>query len=210
MVVAERVGYAATKRTFDLIAGSLLLMLATPFILMLAIAIRIDSPGPAVFSQERIGRGGRRFVFHKFRTMWIDARERLPELYTYRFTADEIERMYFKHADDPRLTRFGRVLRRTSLDELPNLINVVKGDMSLVGPRPEIPEMVTYYHDDQLQKFWVKPGVTGLAQINGRNILRFQQTIAFDLEYVAGRSLLLDLKILAKTPLVVFRMWGAL
>ena len=115
------------------------------------------------------------------------AAQRFPHLYAYDYSDDELPTLYFKLADDPRLTRFGRHLRRTSLDELPNFINMLKGEMTLVGPRPEIPQMVRYYQPDQLAKFSVHPGLTGLAQMSGRNILRFEQTIALDLEYV-GRA----------------------
>jgi lipopolysaccharide/colanic/teichoic acid biosynthesis glycosyltransferase len=202
--------YRLMQRARDLVGGVALLVLTLPLQAAIAALVAADSPGPVIFRQLRVGEGGRLFVFYKFRTMYSDARERFPELYAYEYTADQVDTMTFKLPFDPRLTRVGRHLRRTSLDELPNLINVVRGEMSLVGPRPEIPEMVPYYRADQLAKFSVKPGLTGLAQVSGRNILRFQQTIAADLEYVQTRSLRLDLRLLAKTALVVLLRAGAL
>ena len=206
----ESVWYTAVKRTLDLLLASVLLVLSVPIMLVLALIIRLDSRGPALYRQERVGKDGRIFRFFKFRTMHRDARIRFADLYRYDYSADEVRQMYFKLADDPRVTRFGKRLRRTSLDELPNLINVLLGQMSLVGPRPEIPEMVRHYGPDQMVKFSVKPGLTGLAQIRGRNKLRFQETIAHDIEYVRRRTLRHDLGILGRTPLVVIRMIGAL
>jgi lipopolysaccharide/colanic/teichoic acid biosynthesis glycosyltransferase len=177
--------------------------------LILAIIIRLDSPGPIIFRQYRLGENGQPFRFYKFRTMWVDARERHPELYAYRYSDTQIRSMYFKVLDDPRLTRFGAHLRKTSLDELPNLLNVVLGDMTLVGPRPELPEMLAYYTQQQLMKFSVKPGVTGLAQVTGRAVLRFQETIASDLEYCARRSLRFDFLILCRTVTTIIQRVGA-
>lgn len=203
-------GYSVVKRAVDVAIAIPVLLLSLPMIGILALIIKLDSKGPAIFRQTRLGKDGKPFQFYKFRTMLTDARERYPELYSYQYESREIEEMYFKLPWDPRLSRFGRHLRRTSLDELPNLINVVLGDMSLVGPRPEIPEMLPYYRPEQLAKFRVKPGLTGMAQVNGRNILRFQETITYDLEYVRRRSVGFDLRILLRTPLVVIRMLGAL
>jgi lipopolysaccharide/colanic/teichoic acid biosynthesis glycosyltransferase len=197
------------RRLLDLVLGTITLVLAAPFIIAIAIAIRIDSPGPAVFRQVRVGRGGREFRFYKFRTMKVNARELYPELYRYRYDEQQIQSMCFKYIHDPRLTRVGAVLRRISLDELPNLWNVLRGDITLVGPRPEIPEMLPYYTNEQLRKFSVKPGVTGLAQVRGRGLLTFQDTIQQDLAYVDSRSWKLDLKILAATVLEVVRLRGA-
>lgn len=141
--------------------------------------------------------------------MHVDSRERCPELYAYQYTPNEIRTLYFKTPDDPRHTRFGGWLRRTSLDELPNFINVLLGQMTLVGPRPEIPEMWRYYSDDQRLKFAVKPGVTGTAQINGRGLLSFQKTIALDCRYVRERSIVGDLKIIAQTMVAAVAGQGA-
>ncbi|MCZ7527863.1 MAG: sugar transferase [Acidimicrobiia bacterium] len=206
----ETRAHRLVMRVLDIVVSLTVLVVASPLILAIAAVIVLDSRGPAVFRQVRIGRDGRLFHFYKFRTMYADAAERFPHLYAYDHSDDELPTLYFKLADDPRLTRFGRYLRRTSLDELPNFVNVLKGEMTLVGPRPEIPQMVRYYQPHELVKFAVKPGVTGLAQISGRNILRFQETIAHDLEYVRARSLRFDLSVLRRTPGTVVRMIGAL
>jgi len=189
--------------------GLLLLLLFFPLILLILFLITIDSPGKVIFSQTRVGKDGRCFTFYKFRTMWKDAYKKFPELYMYDYTESEIESMKFKIADDPRITKFGYYLRMTSLDELPNLINVVKGDMNLVGPRPEIPEMIKYYKPWQLEKFSVKPGITGLAQVNGRGFLTFQKTIEYDLIYIKKKNLLMDIHIFWKTLVVVIKSIGA-
>lgn len=221
-------------RTTHIILALIALILTFPIMLLIAIVIKIDSPGPILFKQTRIGKnqrgnghrtstnnvrfcrenrkrdlGGRPFVFYKFRTMYVDARERFPELYRYEYSPEEIESLYFKVAIDPRLTRFGRHLRKTTLDELPNLINVLKGDMSLVGPRPEIPEMLKYYQGEQRKKFQVKPGVTGLSQVRGRGLLEFRETQKLDVEYIEKKTLWLDFKIIMRTFKVTFLRIGA-
>ena len=191
--------YYVVKRAVDIVISALALLLDLPLMLVIAVIIRLNSPGPALFRQCRVGKDGRLFTFYKFRTMWVDARERFPELYAYQYSEHEIGTMYFKQPEDPRLTPFGRWLRTTSLDELPNFINVLLGQMTLVGPRPEIPQMLPYYSEAQLTKFAVTPGLTGLAQISGRAILRFQETITADLEYCRQRSLRFDLWIFLMT-----------
>jgi lipopolysaccharide/colanic/teichoic acid biosynthesis glycosyltransferase len=201
--------YYGLKRALDLLMGGLAFVLSLPVMLVLAVIVRLDSPGPIVFRQRRVGEGGQLFTFYKFRTMWVDARERFPHLYAYQYSDEEIRTMYFKVLDDPRLTRFGRHLRKTSLDELPNLLNVLRGDMSLVGPRPELPEMVRYYTGAQTMKFAVRPGVTGLAQVTGRAVLPFQEAISADLTYCRERSLSLDLQILVRTAKTVALRVGA-
>lgn len=206
---SRSLGYDIAKRFMDILVGSIALVLAFPLMLLLGAIIRLDSPGSPVFRQSRIGLRGREFTFYKFRTMYADARQRFPDLYDYNYQAEDIPTLYFKLAYDQRCTRVGKRLRRTSLDELPNLINVVLGDMSLVGPRPEIPQMLPFYGPEQYCKFAVKPGLTGLAQTGGRNILRFVDTNAKDVEYVHRRSPALDLKILLATVWVVVLMLGA-
>ena len=201
--------YHVVKRGLDVVVSLVALIAAAPLIAVLAAVISLDSPGPAIFRQRRVGRNGRVFEFYKFRTMLVDARERYPELYAYDYSPRELGSMCFKLPHDPRSTRVGRWLRRTSLDELPNLVNVLRGDMTLVGPRPEIPEMLPYYEPHQYCKFAVKPGLTGLAQISGRNILRFVETNAKDVEYVQRRSLGFDLWILVRTTWCVALMIGA-
>lgn len=209
VVLARRPLYDVVKRGLDVAAAVVGLLLFLPIIAALATIIRIDSAGPAIFRQQRIGGGRRLFTFYKFRTMYVDARERFPELYAYSYTEEEWRALYYKLPDDPRLTRFGRWLRKTTLDELPNLFNVLRGDMSLVGPRPELPEYVRYYTPEQLVKFTVKSGVTGLAQVSGRGMLPVQEQIAFDLEYVSRSSFRFDFVLLLRTMKMVALRVGA-
>lgn len=201
--------YAVLARVLSVIVALVALVVTLPVFLVLLVIIRLDSPGPAIFRQERLGVHASRFRFYKFRTMYIDARERFPELYAYRYESSQLEQLRFKVKDDPRLTRVGAWLRRTSLDELPNLLNVLKGNMNLVGPRPELPEMLQYYRPEQMAKWSVRPGVTGLAQVCGRAFLRFQETIDYDLEYVRRRSMLFDVYILWRTVRQVLLGVGA-
>lgn len=197
-------------RAFEIVVALIGLVLAAPIMLIIAVAIRLDSPGPALFRQHRLGVGARPFRFYKFRTMHVDARERFPELYAYRYSESELGELRFKVDSDPRVTRLGGWLRRVSLDELPNLLNVLTGDMALVGPRPEIPEMLPHYKGPRmLRKFTVRPGVTGLAQTSGRGRLKFLDTVALDVQYVDERSWRVDLAILARTVKMVLMRDGA-
>jgi lipopolysaccharide/colanic/teichoic acid biosynthesis glycosyltransferase len=201
--------YAVAKRALDVIGACLLLIVALPVMAVLAIIIKIDSPGPALFRQDRVTLGGRHFRFYKFRTMYVDAKERFPDLYAYRFTDSSFDDAFYKLADDPRNTRFGAWLRRTTLDELPNLFNVVLGDLSLVGPRPELPELVRFYRPEELACFFTKAGLTGLAQVAGRSLLTVRERLTLDLRYVSHQTLLLDLRILWRTVIVVVARKGA-
>lgn len=201
--------YEATVRALDIAVAIALLLLTIPILFVVALLIKLDSPGPAIFRQVRVGKNGRLFTFYKFRTMHVDARERYAHLYRYNYTPEEFLKYRFKNEQDPRLTPFGRRLRRTTLDELPNLYNVLKGDMSLVGPRPEIPEMARLYQPYQTKKFLVKPGVTGLAQVNGRGLLTIQDTLRYDLDYVDNRGWKTDLAIVLKTIKVTALRTGA-
>lgn len=189
--------------------GILFLLLYSPLIVLIAIWIKFDSTGKIIFSQSRVGQNRKVFTFYKFRTMWEDADKKFPELYKYEFSNSEIKNMKFKVENDPRVTKAGRYLRKTSLDELPNLINVLKGDMNFIGPRPEIPEMIKYYLPWQMYKFSIKPGITGLAQINGRGLLTFQETIDYDVMYVNKKNFFLDFYIFWKTTAVVLKSLGA-
>ena len=189
--------------------GLFFLILYSPLILLIAIWIKIDSPGRVIFSQIRIGKNGKPFTFYKFRTMWQDAGEKYPELYKYEYSETEIMKVKFKIPNDPRITRAGSFLRMISLDELPNLINVLKGDMNFVGPRPEIPEMIKYYNSHQLKRFTVKPGITGLAQVSGRGLLSVQKMIQYDLLYVKKKTICLDVYLFWKTIFVVVKAFGA-
>jgi lipopolysaccharide/colanic/teichoic acid biosynthesis glycosyltransferase len=184
----------APKRAFDLIVTVLSLPLVLPVAALCAVAIAIDSPGPIVFTQARTGRDGRRFPMYKFRTMVRDAEALKPSLRHLNILPPPD----FKIPNDPRITRVGRFLRRTSLDELPQLINVVRGEMSLVGPRPTSFAASTYdlWHTERLD---VAPGVTGLWQVTARNGSTFDERLRLDIAYVRNRSLLLDLKILWRT-----------
>lgn len=195
----------AVKRLVDVLLASLGLIAALPVWLVIATAVKLDSPGPAIFVQERVGRDGRRFRFFKFRSMYIDAEHRLAEFQL----ANEVEGPVFKMRNDPRVSRVGGFLRRTSLDELPQLINVLKGDMSLVGPRPPLPNEVAQYRPSDLVRLSVKPGLTCLWQINGRSNVSFDEWMEYDREYVRNMSLWLDLSILARTVGAVLSMRGA-
>lgn len=195
----RRTGVGGPQRAVEILIASIVLVLTLPVMLAIAIVIRLGSPGPVLFFQPRVGRGGRLFRFVKFRTLYADARERWPELYAYRYSDDELAKLKFKVPDDPRVTREGAWLRKSTLDELPNFWNVLTGDMALVGPRPEIPEMLPYYRGEMLEKFTVRPGITGLAQISGRGRLGFHETVALDVEYVRERSILVDLKVVVLT-----------
>jgi lipopolysaccharide/colanic/teichoic acid biosynthesis glycosyltransferase len=182
-------------RTFSLVA----LVILSPLLVLIAIAVRLDSKGPALFKQKRIGLCGKPFIIYKFRGMHVDARERFPQLYNYKYSEEEISRLYFHFPNDPRVTRIGRILRRTSLDELPNFLNVALGHMSLVGPRPEIPDLVIYYGEAKDIILSVKPGITSLAKLMGRDALDFRETLVLEAKYVRMRSPLIDLKILIGT-----------
>jgi lipopolysaccharide/colanic/teichoic acid biosynthesis glycosyltransferase len=196
-------------RIFEIAVSSAILVLTLPVTIILAVLIRIDSPGPALFWQTRVGRKGRPFQFVKFRTLYADGRERFPELYAYHYDAETINKMSFKNENDPRVTRVGRWVRKTSLDELPNFWCVLKGEMALVGPRPEIPEMIRCYSERGMLRFNVRPGVTGLAEVSGRAKLTFRETEEYDVQYALGRSFGLDLQILIRTVAVVLRRDGA-
>jgi lipopolysaccharide/colanic/teichoic acid biosynthesis glycosyltransferase len=199
-------GGEGVPRWFDLIAATLGWVVLAPLLALIGLIIRFDAPGPALFRQVRIGRCGRPFVVYKFRTMRVsDASASIS-------AADEIdfERFVFTPArPDPRITAIGRALRQTSLDELPQLLNVIRGDMALIGPRPEIPELVRVYPPEFHQRHAVRPGVTGLAQVSGRSDLTYAKTIRYDLAYVRRRSPRHDLAILARTVGAVLLGTGA-
>ena len=197
------------RRAFEVLAAIIALGISLPIMLLIAVIIRLDSPGPAMFRQRRVGLNGRLFWFYKFRTLYADSKERFPALYAYDYSPDEVETLQFKVETDPRVTRVGHWLRKSTLDELPNFWNLLKGDIAIVGPRPEIPEMLKYYTPAQLLKFSVRPGITGLAQTHGRGNLAFQQTIAWDLEYVRRKSLWLDVKIVFRTIKLWLTLDGA-
>ncbi len=194
------------KRALDVAGAAAGLILLAPLMLLIALAIKLTSPGPVFFVQERVGLHGRRFRMYKFRSMVADAEERLAEV----LHLNEMSGPVFKIADDPRVTRVGRFLRRTSLDELPQLWNVLKGDMSLVGPRPPLPREVRCYDEASRRRLSVRPGLTCFWQVNGRNkIARFEDWVELDLQYIRQWSLGLDVAILAKTIPTVLKMNGS-
>jgi len=194
-----------TKRAIDVVAALLLLLVLSPVLALIALIIKIDSRGPVIFRQTRCGKDGKLFTFYKFRGMVADAEARQAEF----DHLNEAQGPIFKMKHDPRVTRVGRVLRRTSLDELPQLWNVLRGEMSLVGPRPPLPSEVAKYEPWHHSRLAVKPGLTGLWQVSGRSLLGFDQMVRLDIAYIARWSLLLDLRILLKTVLTVLFMDGA-
>ena len=177
------------RRAIDIVVGGVMLVLAAPFIALAMLAIRIESRGRAIYRQRRVGRDGRPFDLLKLRTM-VDG-------------AEGIGAGLAVNENDPRITRVGALLRRTSLDELPNLLNVVRGEMSLIGPRPTIPVQVAQYTERQRGRLAVKPGITGWAQVNGRSALPWSERIELDLHYIEHRTLMLDLRILWRTIAIV-------
>jgi exopolysaccharide biosynthesis polyprenyl glycosylphosphotransferase len=194
-----------TKRLFDLMVTFPLIILATPIYALIAIAIKLDSPGPVFYHSQRVGENGRTFQMFKFRSMILDADKKLLQVTKY----DKKGRMIHKNPNDPRVTRVGKLLRRTSLDELPQLINILKGDMSLVGPRPELPALVEKYEPWQRKRFSVPQGLTGWWQVNGRSDKPMHLHTEEDLYYIQHYSIWLDLQILLKTVWVVLRRKGA-
>lgn len=198
----------AIKRALDVTFAAIALLLVAPLLVFIAIAIRIDSPGPVLFGQLRVGVGGRPFRMWKFRTMVPEAEQLKPALAALNESGDP---RLFKIAYDPRVTRFGRWLRRTSLDELPQLLNVIRGEMSLVGPRPFFPEDVAHYEPHHMERLSVLPGITGLWQVSGRSDVRdFESVVNLDREYIRRWSLRLDFEILLRTIPAVLRRDGAM
>jgi len=180
------------KYILDRIAALVLVVLLLPLLLLIYIAVKIDSKGHGIFIQERVGLGGKTFKIYKFRTMKVNA-------------ANMGSGIIIDGENDPRITRVGKILRRLSLDELPQLINIIKGEMSFIGPRPTLKYQVDKYSEHQMRRLSVKPGITGWAQVNGRNSIPWSKRIEYDIWYVNNYSLLLDLKILLKTLRVLFK-----
>lgn len=196
----ERVLYSMCKRAQDVVLSLIGLILLSPLFLFLAILIKIeDFSGPVFFSQTRVGKNGKEFKMYKFRSMVPNAEQKLSEL----IHQSDVQGAMFKMKHDPRITKVGRVIRKTSLDELPQLVNVLRGEMSLVGPRPPLPREVSEYTSYDMQRLLVVPGCTGLWQVSGRNHVGFQEMVELDLQYIRERSFLKDLKILLKTVKVL-------
>jgi len=193
------------KRAFDVAVGAVALLVMSPVMLIAAIAIRLDTPGPVIFYQKRVGKWGKPFDCYKFRSMYVDAEARKAEL----SSLNEADQVVFKIKHDPRITRVGYLLRKLSIDELPQLINVLKGDMSLVGPRPPVPYEVSQYSYEHLQRLDAVPGITGLQQVSGRSDLSFRRWIELDLQYINEQSLWRDIGILIRTIPAVISGKGA-
>jgi lipopolysaccharide/colanic/teichoic acid biosynthesis glycosyltransferase len=201
--------YVVAKRVFDVVFALIVLLATAPLIALAALAIRLDSPGPAFFHQLRLGRNGRPFYLLKLRGMYVDAADRHPELYDYAAeTRETCSALYFHRGRDPRVTRVGRLLRKYSIDELPNFWNVLRGEMSVVGPRPEMPELTHLYGGDLNRFLSVKPGVTSPAKARGRDALSFSETLSLELAYVETRSFSLDLRTIWWTAKGVIRGSG--
>lgn len=198
-------GYLIAKRLIDIVFSGLALAFLAPLLLAIAVAIRLDSRGPAIYRQTRVGKDGRQFTFYKFRSMFSDAERRRQEVEHL----NEVSGPVFKVRNDPRITRVGRILRRLSLDELPQFFNVLKGDMSLVGPRPPLPAEVLSYEPWHLRRLSVTPGITCFWQVSGRSKICFDDWVRMDLHYMATRSLWLDFTIILRTIPAVFSGDGA-
>ncbi len=193
------------KRVLDVSVSGLGIALSFPLACLIALVTKLDSPGPVLFRQVRVGQGGKPFVFYKFRSMYVGA-EGIKRDYLH---LNEMDGPVFKLFNDPRITRVGRLLRKSSLDELPQLYNVFIGDMSLVGPRPPVPEEVRLYKPWQMRRLAVKPGITCLWQVSGRSCIGFDEWMRLDIQYIQTRSFLLDLRILAMTIPAVLSGRGA-
>jgi exopolysaccharide biosynthesis polyprenyl glycosylphosphotransferase len=203
------------KRAFDVTAVATGLLILSPLLLLIAVVIMLDSSGPVIYKQERIGENGRLFTMLKFRSMRVDADPKVHKAHIARLIKENLdpkqlgENGSLKLEDDPRITRVGRTLRKSSLDELPQLFNVLRGEMSLVGPRPSLPYEVELFQDWHKRRFEVPPGITGLWQVKGRNLVSFDEMVRMDLEYIEKQSIWLDLSILFQTPWVVITAKGA-
>ncbi|MEI2366465.1 sugar transferase [Niallia circulans] len=193
--------YLVMKRAVDIIGSFCGLIVLSILFVIIALLIKLEDPkGKVFFKQLRVGKDGKEFYMYKFRSMASDAEERLKEL----LALNEVSGAMFKMRDDPRVTKIGKFIRKTSIDELPQLFNVFKGDMSLVGPRPPLPREVVEYTTYDKQRLLVVPGCTGLWQVSGRSNVGFKEMVQLDLKYIQERSILLDIKILLKTCLVLF------
>ena len=205
VVLNDTPAYIAGKRLFDLAVGLLVFVFVIPIVPLIALMIKLDSPGPVFYRQDRIGRGGRPFRFYKFRSMYREADRRRTELESRNEQAGPV----FKIKADPRITPVGQFLRRSSVDEIPQIINVLRGEMSIVGPRPPLPVEVARYQPWHRRRLDVKPGITCLWQIAGRSQIGFDEWMRLDMEYLRTRSLRTDLAIFLKTLPAVMARRGA-
>ena len=193
------------KRLFDILLSFIGIVILIPVYIVIAIAIKLDSKGPIIFKQIRVGKNGKKFTIYKFRTMIASAESKRK----LQMDPKNMDKFIFQSKSDNRITRVGKFLRNSSLDEIPQLFNVLLGNMSLVGPRPEIPEVVEYYPKEYYQRLLVLPGITGLAQISGRGEIELGRTIFYDLTYINNFSIGFDIKILINTVFKVFKKEGA-
>ncbi|MCI6691153.1 MAG: sugar transferase [Clostridium sp.] len=196
----NRIIYNLSKKIIDFSLSAVALVILSPLLLIVAILIKLESKGPVIFSQKRVGLNGKEFKMYKFRSMVVNAEELKEKL----AKQNEMSGPMFKMKDDPRVTKIGKFIRKTSIDELPQLINILKGDMSLVGPRPSLPKEVAEFEPWMLERLNVKPGLTCYWQVSGRNNIDFIEWMKLDLKYVKDRSFLLDLKLIIKTFSVLF------
>ncbi len=215
LVLPRRPLYRIAKRLLDIVVSAIVLVILAPVFLACAIAVRRSSPGPIIFRQERVGLRGQRFTFLKFRSMYHNADPALHRNYVTAFIKGEAaqqadgSKQVYKLVDDPRITPVGRLLRRTSLDEIPQFWSVLRGQMSLVGPRPPIPYEVEQYRPDQLVRLAVKPGLTGVWQVSGRSSTTFDEMVALDLAYIHNQSFWFDIAIMLKTIPAILSTRGA-
>ncbi len=191
----NRAGYYFFKRTMDVICSLLALIVLSPIFLVVAILIRLEAKGNCIFSQERVGQYGEKFKMYKFRSMVANAEEIKHTL----FNKNEMSGPMFKMKEDPRVTKVGKFIRKTSIDELPQLVNVLKGEMSLVGPRPSLPKEVMKFEDWMMERLSVKPGLTCYWQVSGRSDIGFEEWMKLDVKYVRERSTLVDIRLIFKT-----------
>ena len=192
--------YEVIKRIIDIVASFTGLILLSPLILIVSMLIKLESKGEVIFKQKRVGLNGKEFYMYKFRSMVINAEELKEQLESQ----NEMSGPMFKIKDDPRITKVGKFIRKTSIDELPQLINVIKGDMSLVGPRPSLPKEVKKFEQWMMERLEVKPGLTCIWQISGRNNIDFEDWMKLDISYVEDRNLWIDIKLIFKTVGVLF------
>lgn len=192
--------YRLIKRLFDILASFTGLVVLSPVFLIVAVAIKADDGGPVFYNQERVGKGGKHFKMYKFRSMRVNADQELNDL----IHQNEVDGAMFKIKNDPRITRVGKFIRKTSIDEFPQLLNVLLGQMSIVGPRPPLPREVKLYTNYDRQRLFVRPGCTGLWQVTVRNSVGFHEMVNIDLEYIQKRGFWLDVKIMFRTIGIIF------
>ena len=196
----KSISYTFSKRFIDILFSFLGILFLSPILIIISILIKLESEGPVIFSQDRIGFEGKTFKMYKFRSMVVNAEDLKVKLEE----KNEMDGPMFKMKDDPRVTRIGKFIRRTSIDELPQLINIIKGDMSLVGPRPSLPKEVECFDEWMLERLNVKPGLTCYWQISGRNDIDFENWMNLDIKYVRERNMFIDIKLIVKTIFLLF------